>query len=68
MHARHHGWDLLQPAQPCPHHVQLKLILWHAFIAQIVAGLEPENTNVFLQMLGEACRVGNAADVVQVRG
>lgn len=35
---------------------------------QIVAGLEPENTNVFLQMLGTAARMGNAVDAVQVRG
>ena len=34
--------------------------------AQIVAGLEPENTNVFLQMLAAAARQGTAADVVQV--
>lgn len=34
---------------------------------QIVAGLEPENTNVFLQMLGRAARMGPAADAVQVR-
>ena len=36
--------------------------------AQIVAGLEPENTNVFLQMLAAAARQGTAADVVQVWG
>lgn len=35
--------------------------------AQIVAGLEPENTNVFLQMLGRACRMNNGAQAVQVR-
>ena len=34
---------------------------------QIVAGLEPENTNVFLQMLGNACRVNDGADAVQVQ-
>ena len=33
---------------------------------QIVAGLEPENTNVFLQMLASACRQGPADDAVQV--
>jgi hypothetical protein len=33
---------------------------------QIVAGLEPENTNLFLQMLGTAARMGPAADAVQV--
>jgi TRAF3-interacting protein 1 len=33
--------------------------------AQIVAGLEPENTNVFLQMLGQACRVSNGEAEVQ---
>jgi hypothetical protein len=40
----------------------------HAILAwtQIVAGLEPENTNLFLQMLGSAARVGNGADAVQV--
>jgi hypothetical protein len=31
-----------------------------------VAGLEPENTNLFLQMLGTAARMGTAADAVQV--
>ena len=35
--------------------------------SQIVAGLEPENTNVFLQMLASACRQGPAEDIVQVR-
>jgi hypothetical protein len=34
---------------------------------QIVAGLEPEHTNTFLQMLGQAARMGPAADAVQVR-
>ncbi len=33
---------------------------------KMVAGLEPEDTNVFLQMLGKACTLGNAADVVEV--
>lgn len=33
---------------------------------QIVAGLEPEHTNTFLQMLGRAARMGPAADAVQV--
>lgn len=33
--------------------------------AKIVAGLEPENTNVFLQMLGRAARLGPATDAVQ---
>lgn len=33
--------------------------------AKIVAGLEPENTNVFLQMLGRAAMQGPAADAVQ---
>jgi hypothetical protein len=33
---------------------------------QIVAGLEAENTNLFLQMLGTAARMGTAADAVQV--
>lgn len=32
---------------------------------KIVAGLEPENTNVFLQMLGKACRMNNGAAAVQ---
>mmetsp|Transcript_4923 Transcript_4923/g.12064 ORF Transcript_4923/g.12064 Transcript_4923/m.12064 type:complete len:515 (-) Transcript_4923:352-1896(-) len=32
---------------------------------KIVAGLEPENTNVFLQMLAQACRLENGADAVQ---
>jgi TRAF3-interacting protein 1 len=32
---------------------------------QIVAGLEPEATNTFLQMLGRAARMGSAADAVQ---
>mmetsp|Transcript_13605 Transcript_13605/g.29130 ORF Transcript_13605/g.29130 Transcript_13605/m.29130 type:complete len:548 (+) Transcript_13605:262-1905(+) len=40
--------------EPCP-----------AKALKIVAGLEPENTNIFLQMLGKACRMGDAADVVQ---
>eukprot|EP00798_Chlamydomonas_sp_ICE-L_P011176 gene11176-18789_t len=31
---------------------------------KIVAGLEPENTNIFLQMLGRACRQSNGADAV----
>lgn len=35
-------------------------------LMQIVAGLEPENTNLFLQMLGKAACMGNAADAVQV--
>jgi hypothetical protein len=35
-------------------------------LLQIVAGLEPENTNLFLQMLGTAARMGPAADAVQV--
>jgi hypothetical protein len=34
---------------------------------QIVAGLEPEHTNTFLQMLGQAARMGPAANAVQVR-
>lgn len=34
---------------------------------QIVAGLEPEHTNAFLQMLGRAARMGPAVDAVQVR-
>lgn len=33
---------------------------------QIVAGLEPENTNILLQMLGKACRKSNGADAVKV--
>ncbi|GLI70554.1 hypothetical protein VaNZ11_015474 [Volvox africanus] len=32
---------------------------------KIVAGLEPENTNIFLQMLGRACRKGNGADAAK---
>ncbi|PNW76618.1 hypothetical protein CHLRE_11g467739v5 [Chlamydomonas reinhardtii] len=32
---------------------------------KIVAGLEPENTNIFLQMLGRACQKGNGAKAVQ---
>ncbi|PNH08458.1 TRAF3-interacting protein 1 [Tetrabaena socialis] len=32
---------------------------------KIVAGLEPENTNVFLQMLAKACRKNNGADAVK---
>jgi TRAF3-interacting protein 1 len=36
-----------------------------AHAAQIVAGLEPENTNVFLQMLGSACKVSNGEAEVQ---
>jgi hypothetical protein len=36
-------------------------------LLQIVAGLEPEHTNTFLQMLGRAARMGPAADAVQVR-
>jgi hypothetical protein len=34
---------------------------------QIVAGLEPENTNIFLQMLAAAAQAGPAEQVVQVR-
>jgi TRAF3-interacting protein 1 len=34
---------------------------------KIVAGLEPENTNVFLQMLGRACKMSSGAAAVQVR-
>ena len=34
---------------------------------QIVAGLEPENTNVFLQMLGKAAQKGDGAAFVPVR-
>jgi hypothetical protein len=34
---------------------------------QIVAGVDADATNVFLQMLGKAARKGDAADVVQVR-
>ena len=34
---------------------------------QIVAGLEPEHTNTFLQQLGRACQAGNGADAVSVR-
>jgi len=33
---------------------------------QIVAGLEPETTNHFLQMLGRAARSTYAAEIVQV--
>lgn len=33
---------------------------------QIVAGLEPEHTNTFLQMLGRAAGMGPAAGAVQV--
>lgn len=33
---------------------------------QIVAGLEPENTNIFLQMLGQACRMSDGSDAVRV--
>lgn len=33
---------------------------------QIVAGLEPDHTNTFLQMLGRAAHMGPAADAVQV--
>lgn len=33
---------------------------------QIVAGLEPENTNVLLQMLGRAARAGDGAEAVRV--
>lgn len=33
---------------------------------QVVSGLEPENTNIFLQMLGKACMLTDGADVVQV--
>ncbi|GAX84615.1 hypothetical protein CEUSTIGMA_g12036.t1 [Chlamydomonas eustigma] len=32
---------------------------------KIVAGLEPENTNTFLQMLGSASRQGTAAEIVE---
>ncbi len=32
---------------------------------KIVAGLEPENTNIFLQMLGAACKQGTAAEEVK---
>lgn len=32
---------------------------------QIVAGLEPEHTNTFLQMLGQAARQGDGAIAVQ---
>lgn len=32
---------------------------------KVVAGLDPEDTNVFLQMLGKACTLGDAADIVQ---
>lgn len=32
---------------------------------KIVAGLEPENTNAFLQLLGKACTQGDASDCVQ---
>ncbi|KAF5843623.1 microtubule-binding protein MIP-T3-domain-containing protein, partial [Dunaliella salina] len=32
---------------------------------KIVAGLEPENTNLFFQMLGRACRMDNGAQAVQ---
>ena len=36
---------------------------------KVVAGLEPEATNTFLQMLGQATDRGNgAAEVAQVRG
>lgn len=31
---------------------------------KVVAGLEPENTNAFLQLLGKACQIGDAQDVV----
>ena len=41
------------------HHV----LLWRM---QIVAGLEPENTNLFFQMLGRACKMDNGATAVQV--
>ena len=37
-----------------------------AVAMQIVAGVEPDSTNLFLQMLGKAARKGDAADVVQV--
>jgi hypothetical protein len=33
---------------------------------QIVAGMEPENTNYFLQMLGRAARLTDAANIVEV--
>ena len=32
-----------------------------------MAGLEPENTNLFLQMLGKASLKSDGADAVQVR-
>lgn len=47
---------LLQPVSVCS-------VVW----LQIVAGLEPENTNVFLQMMGRAARMGAATSAVQVR-
>jgi dihydrodipicolinate synthase/N-acetylneuraminate lyase len=37
-----------------------------AAVMQVVAGLEAENTNTFLQMLGAAAKLGPAADAVQV--
>lgn len=35
--------------------------------AKVVAGLEPEATNAFLQLLGMAAQAGNGAAAVQVR-
>ncbi|KXZ48233.1 hypothetical protein GPECTOR_29g14 [Gonium pectorale] len=32
---------------------------------KIVAGLEPENTNIFLQMLGKACKKSSGSDAVK---
>ena len=32
---------------------------------KVVAGLEPENTNTFLQLLGKACKAGDASDCVK---
>jgi hypothetical protein len=46
-------------------HATALIIPGHAL--QIVAGLEPENTNAFLQMLARAAAVGPSADAVQVR-
>ena len=32
---------------------------------KVVAGLEPENTNIFLQLLGKASKAGDASDCVK---
>lgn len=46
--------------------VRLDLQPWTLYNTQIVAGLEPENTNTFLQMLGLAARQYDGEDAVEV--